>query len=158
MFIVDLDKLNLRELFQILQEGLCNGVQRPVRLTLSDQIHVRNTICNDQFAVPCETVAHQPKSLIPLNIPRTLEEFIQNRTHQIPRRRHKARHRDFIGQLAIDQSIVICKVNIDLCIQRGARGSRGTSWRWGKARGEGRRDRRRMARRICNRGSECRCP
>jgi len=84
MFIVDLDKLNLRELFQILQEWLCNGVQRPVRLTLPGQIHMGNTICNDQFAITCETVAHQPKSLIPFNIPRTLEEFIQNRAHQIP--------------------------------------------------------------------------
>ena len=84
MFIVDLDILNLRELFEILRQRLCDGVKCPIRLTLTSQIHMRNTICNDQFAVTCKTVAHQPQSLIPFNITRTLEELIQHGAHQIP--------------------------------------------------------------------------
>ena len=76
MFIVNLDILNLRELFEILHERLCDGVQRPVRLTFASQINMCNPICNDQFAVTRKTVEHQPQSLIPFNIPRTLEVFI----------------------------------------------------------------------------------
>jgi hypothetical protein len=76
MFIVDLDILNLRELFEILHEWLGDGVQRPVRLTFASQINMCHPIRNDQFAVTRKTIEHQPQSLIPFNIPRTLEVFI----------------------------------------------------------------------------------
>ena len=76
IFIVDLDKLNLRELFEILRERLRDSVKCAVRLAVACEINVCNTICKDKFAVTRKTVEHKPKPLIPFNIARTLEVFI----------------------------------------------------------------------------------
>jgi len=76
MFIIDLDELNLRELFEILSERLRDGIKCTVRLAIACEIHLGNTICNDKFAVTRKTIQHKPQPLIPFYIARAFEEFI----------------------------------------------------------------------------------
>jgi len=84
--IVNLYKLNLRELFEILYERLGNGVQRAVRLTTAREVDVRDTISKDKFAVAGKTIQHKRKPLIALDIAGSLEELVQHRADQISRR------------------------------------------------------------------------
>ncbi len=76
--IVDLDKLNLRELFEIRHQWTGNGVKRPVRLAIARQINVCNAIRKHKSAVAGEAIVYHRKPLIALHVTGTLEEFIEH--------------------------------------------------------------------------------
>ena len=80
MFIIDLDELNFGELLEVFCERAGNRVERPVRLTLTGEINMRNTIGEGKSAVARETVQHEGQSLIAFDIAWTLEEFIEHCT------------------------------------------------------------------------------
>ena len=127
--IVDLNKLDLRELFDICHEQSGNVIKRPIRLTIPCQIHIYAAICKHKPAIACKTVEYETQSLIPLNIAGTLEEFIEHGSHTVFGRDDKTRYRHLIGKLSRDQALIICKVDIDLYIHRRARGRWDTTWR-----------------------------
>ena len=83
MFIINLDILNIRELLEVYHERARNRVQRPIGLARTCQIDMGDTIGRHQPAVACESIAHQGKTLVPFNIPRSFEEFIQDGTHHV---------------------------------------------------------------------------
>ena len=58
MFIVNLDELNFRELFEIFHERARDGIKRAIRLTIAHKIDMRDTIGKHKFAVTVETVQH----------------------------------------------------------------------------------------------------
>ena len=76
--VINFDELNLRELFEVQNQRLCNGVQRAIRLTISKQIHMYTSICKDQPAIACKTVEDLSQSLVPFHIAGTLEKFIEH--------------------------------------------------------------------------------
>ena len=116
MLIVDLDKLNLGELLEIGHERMCDCVKCAVRLAITLKVNVRNTVCEDQFAIACETIEHKSEPSVSFNVARTFEKLIKNRADKILRRGNKTRHRDFIWELARNQPVIICEVNINLYI------------------------------------------
>jgi hypothetical protein len=73
---------------------------------------VRDTVGVGEPAIPRETIQHKRKSLIAFNIAWTLEEFIQHRADQILRRWDKARHRDLVGKSPVNETVVVCEVNV----------------------------------------------
>ena len=83
MFVVDLDKLNLGELFEIYHQRAGDGVQRAIRLTTAREIDVRNTIGKCEFAVTSKTVEHERKSLVAFNITGSFEIFVEHRANQV---------------------------------------------------------------------------
>ena len=85
-------------------------------MAIACKIDVCNTIREQKLAITCKSIEYQSKPLISFNIPGALEEFIKHRTDEVPGRRHEARHRDLVWELAGDQPIIICEVNIDLYI------------------------------------------
>ena len=82
--IVDLDILNIGELFEVLHERTRDSVQRAVGLACPCEINVCNAISVFELAIPGETIEHQGKSLIVFNADRTLEIFIEHRANNIP--------------------------------------------------------------------------
>lgn len=111
--IVNLDELHFGELFEIRHKGLCDGVQRAIRLTTTGEIDMHNAVGIFDFAVAVETVQHERETLVTFHVAGTFEVFIEYRADQIPCGWNEARHSDFIRQLPADQTIVICEVDID---------------------------------------------
>ena len=83
MFIVDLHILNIGELFEVRHERTRNGVQRSIGLAITCQIDMCDTIGRHKPAVARESIEHQSKTLVAFNIPRSLEEFIQDSTQHV---------------------------------------------------------------------------
>lgn len=106
--------MNFGELFEVFCKRAGNRIERAIRLALPGEIHVRNTIGKGKFGIARETVENKRESLVAFDIARTLEEFIEDCTKQIFRRRDKALRRDLIRKLPGDQAVVICEVDIDL--------------------------------------------
>ena len=77
MLIVDLDELHFGELFEVCHQRTRNRVQRPIRLTLTREINMNNTIGISNFAVTSKPIQDKCKSLIALNVAWTLEVFIK---------------------------------------------------------------------------------
>ena len=119
--VVNLDELNLRELFEIRHQRTHNGVKRPIRLTIPCQINMHSSIRKDKPAVACKAIEYQSESLVPFHIARTFEELIQNRSNSIFGREGKTRHGDLVRKLTGNQPFIIREVNVDLCIHRGTR-------------------------------------
>jgi len=103
-------------LFEVQREWTRNGIQRAIRLAIASKIDMCNAIREQKLAIACKSIEYQSKPLISFNIPGPLEEFIKHRADEVPGRRHEARHRDLVRELAGDQPIIICKVYIDLYI------------------------------------------
>jgi hypothetical protein len=137
--IIDLDKLNFRELFEIRHQRTGDRIQRSVRLTLTGKIYVHNAIGICYFTVACETIENKRESLVAFNIARTFEVFIEHRTDQVFGRGDKTRRARFIRKLSTDQTVVVSEIDIDLHVKRGTRGCWCASHRRGKARRECRR-------------------
>ena len=114
--IVDLDVLNIGELFEVRCERTRNGVQRAIGLAGAAEIDVRNAVGVFEFTVAGETIEHQGKSLIALDAHGTSEVFIKDRTNDVARRWDIASGRNFIGKLTADQPVVVGEIHIDLHI------------------------------------------
>lgn len=83
MLVINLDELYFGELFEISGQWTCDGVECPVRLALTGEIDVGDTIGVLELAVPCEPVEHQGETLIAFHITGTLEVFVENGTDQV---------------------------------------------------------------------------
>jgi len=112
--IVDLDVLNIGELFEVCHKRARDGIQRAVGLTRAREMDMRNAVCEFEFAVAGETVEHQGKSLPAFDAGRTREIFIEHRSDDVPRGWNIPRDRDFIGEFTADQPVVIGEVHINL--------------------------------------------
>ena len=114
--VINLDELNLRELFEIRHQRTCDGVKRPIRLTIPCQINMHASIRKDKPAVACKAIEYQSESLVPFHIARTFEELIQHRSNSIFGREGKTRHGDLVRKLTGNQPFIIREVNVDPCI------------------------------------------
>jgi len=83
VLIVDLDELNIGELFEVCHERARNCVKRSVRLTTAGEVNMRDAIGIGKPAVACKSIEHQSQPLIPFHIPWTLEVFIKDGAHDI---------------------------------------------------------------------------
>lgn len=124
MFVVDLDKLYLGELFEGLGERLRNVVKRAIGLAHACEIDVRDAVGEGEFAVAGETVEHEGETAVAFDVARTFKEFIERRAQQILIGGDETRRLALIRKLPGDQAIVICEVDIDLHEQGRARGLR----------------------------------
>ena len=122
IFVIDFDELHFRELFEIFSQRTRNVVERAIRLACAHQIYMGNAIRKGKFTVTRETVEDKCETLIPFDIAVYLEEFIEHRAQQILAGGDKTRRSHLIRKLPADQTFVICEVDIDLHIQRRARG------------------------------------
>ena len=75
--------MNFGELFEVEREWERDGIERAVRLTTTREIYMRDAIGKCQFAVASETIEHEGKSLVALDIAGTLEVFIEHGADQI---------------------------------------------------------------------------
>lgn len=116
--IVDLDELDLRELFEIGHQGTGNRVERPVRLALPGEINIHAAVQELDFAIPRKAIIDHCEPLIAFHISGTLEELVEHSTDYILRRGGKANHRDFIRKLTGEQAIIICEVHLDAPVHR----------------------------------------
>ena len=78
------------------------------------EIDMRNPISKDQSAVTGETIEHDGQTLIAFHISRAFEKFIEHASQQIFIGLDKPRRGDLIGKLPVDQTVVICEIDIDL--------------------------------------------
>lgn len=83
--IVDLDELNIGELFEVRHQRTGNGVQRAVGLAGAAEVNMRDAIGIFEPGVPGKTVGHDGKSLIAFDTGGTLEVFVENGADDIPR-------------------------------------------------------------------------
>ena len=78
--VINLDELNLWELFEIRQQWTRDRVKRPVRLAIPCEINVHSPICKDQPAVARKAVKYETESPVSFHITRTFEELIEYRS------------------------------------------------------------------------------
>lgn len=130
--IIDLDELDLRELFKIQHKRTCDVIQCAVRLAAACEIHVGNAVDDFRSVIARKTIANDRQSLIALHAPGALEEFIEHSEHRIPGRRNGALHFHLIWDLAGNQPVIICKVQGDRSKHRCTRGRREPAWRAGR--------------------------
>lgn len=114
--IVNLDVLNIGELFEVLHDRAGDGVERAVGLAGTGEVNVRHAISIFDLAVAVETVEHEGESLFALDPDRTLEIFIEHGADDIARGGDKPRGWDLVRELTADQFVIVCKVDIDLHI------------------------------------------
>ena len=76
--VINLDELNLRELFEIRHQRTRDRVERPIRLAVTSQINVHPPIGKDKPAIACKAVEYETQSLISFHIAGTLEELIED--------------------------------------------------------------------------------
>lgn len=88
------------------------------------EVDMRDAVGIFDAVVASETVQHEGETLIAFHVARTFEEFVERRADEVARGRHEARHWNFIRQLSFDQAVVVCEVNVQLHVQRRARGGR----------------------------------
>ena len=77
--IIDLDELDLRELFEVQHQWTCDIVKRPIRLATACKIEISAAIRKCNPAVACKPVADHRKALVAFHIARPFEEFIEHR-------------------------------------------------------------------------------
>jgi|GEM_PF-3251477 len=97
--IINLDELNLGELFEIRHQRTRNGVKRPVRLAVPAEIDMHPPISKDKPAIACKTIKYQAESLVSFHITGTFEELIEDSSHALFRREGHARHRNLVREL-----------------------------------------------------------
>lgn len=83
MLIVDLDELNIGELFEVCHERARNCVKSSVRLTTAGEVNMRDAIGIGKPAVASKSIEHQSQSLIPFHIAWAFEVFVEDSTHNI---------------------------------------------------------------------------
>jgi hypothetical protein len=97
--IINLDELDLRELFEICHQRTRDGVKRSIRLAIPCEINIRASIRKDKPAIASKAVENKSKSPVPFHIAGTLEELIEYRSDALLRGKNDARHRDFVREL-----------------------------------------------------------
>jgi hypothetical protein len=120
--IINLDELNLRELFEIRHQRTRDGVKRSVRLAVPTEIDMHSPIRKHKPAIACKAVKYEAESLVSFHIAGTLEELIEDSSNALFRGKNDARHRNLVRELTGNQTPVISEVNIDLYIHRRPRG------------------------------------
>jgi hypothetical protein len=113
MFVVDFDKVNIRELLQVCHKWAGDAVKRSVRLAASREVNMCDSIGILQPGIAGEAIQHQCQALITFHITWTFKVFIKNSTNNIARRWDKTRRSDLIGKFPADQSIIISEMNIN---------------------------------------------
>jgi hypothetical protein len=81
--IVDLDELNIGELFEVRHERARDGVERTVGLTIASEVNVRDAIRVFEAAVACKAVQHEGKPPVAFHIAGTFEKFVQHRADEV---------------------------------------------------------------------------
>ena len=95
---------------------MSNCVKCSIRLTMTNEIDMQDTVSIRYFAIAGESVEDQRESLIAFHVARAFEEFIEHRANQVLRGGHKPCHTRFIGKLTADQAIVVRVIDIDFHI------------------------------------------
>lgn len=81
--IINLDELNLRELFDVRHKRTCDVIKRAIRLTIPCKINMHASIRKDKSAVACKAVEYETESLVSFNVTGALEELIEHRSYAI---------------------------------------------------------------------------
>jgi len=81
--IINLDKLNIGELFEARHERARNVVQRAIRLASPCKINVHHIIYKLNFAIACKTITDHGKTLVPFHVTGTHKELIEDRINNI---------------------------------------------------------------------------
>jgi hypothetical protein len=97
--IINLDELNLWELFEIRHQRTRDGIKRPIRLAIPAEINMHPPIRKDKPAIACKAVKYKAESLVPFHITGTLEELIEDSSNALFRREGHARHRNLVREL-----------------------------------------------------------
>jgi len=97
--VINLDELNLRELFDIRHQRTRDGVKCAIRLAIPREVNVQSSVRKDKSAIACKAVEYETKSLISFHVAGTLEELVDYRSDAIFRGEAKARHSDLVGKL-----------------------------------------------------------
>jgi plasmid maintenance system antidote protein VapI len=81
--VVNLDELNLGELFDVRHQEASDIIKGAVGLTIPCQIHMDASIGKDKPVISRKTVQDRCESLVAFHITRTFEEFVQHSRHTI---------------------------------------------------------------------------
>jgi hypothetical protein len=83
--IVDLDELNIGELFEIEDERARDVIERAIGLTVAREIDMRNTIGVFKFAIAREAIEDESDAFVAFDTAGTFEEFVEDAADQILR-------------------------------------------------------------------------
>lgn len=81
--IIDLDELNIGELFEVEDQRACDVVERAIGLTVAREVDVRNTISIFEFAVTSEAIEDEGDAFIALDTAGTFEKFVEDAADQV---------------------------------------------------------------------------
>ena len=81
--VINLDELNLRELFEIRHQRTCDGVKSAIRLTIPFKINVDTAIRKDKSTIAGKAVKYECESLVSLHIAGAPEKLIEHRSDTI---------------------------------------------------------------------------
>jgi hypothetical protein len=76
--IIDLNKLDLRELLEAQHQWARDVVQRSVRLAIPGEGYIYPAVTELYFFIACKTIPDQGKTPVPLDITRSLEELVED--------------------------------------------------------------------------------
>ena len=76
--VINLNELNLWELFEIRQQQTRDRVKRAVRLAISFEINMYSPVRKDKPAIACKAIQHETQSLVSFYIAGSLEKLIEH--------------------------------------------------------------------------------
>src|SRR5215211_5303710 len=91
---------------------------------MTHKVNVRHPIRIGNLAVTGEAVQDKCDTLLTFYIAWSPEEFIEHRADQVFRRRDKAGYGYLVGKLTLDQTVVVCEVDIHFHVEGSPRGRR----------------------------------
>ena len=97
--VINLDELDLWELFEIRHQRARDGVKRPIRLAIPAEINMHPPIRKDKLAIACKTIKYETESLVSFHIARALEELIEDSSNALFRGEDNARYGNLVREL-----------------------------------------------------------
>jgi len=81
--IVNLDELDLRELFEICHQRARDCVERSIRLAIPCEINIRASIPKDKPVIASKAIKDKTEPLVSFHNAGTLEELIEDRSNAL---------------------------------------------------------------------------
>jgi hypothetical protein len=83
--IVDLDELNIGELFEVEDERARDVIERAVGLAIAREIDMCDTISVFEFTIASEAIEDEGDAFVTFDIAGTFEELVQDAADQVLR-------------------------------------------------------------------------
>jgi len=97
--VINLDELNLRELFDIRHQRTRDGVKCAIRLAIPREVNVYSSVRKGKSAIACKAVEYETQSFISFHVAGTFEELIEDSSDALFRGENDTRHGNLVREL-----------------------------------------------------------